>query len=468
MNKKNREIHTFFNPQSIALIGVSRSFGFGGSLTKFFIEHGWQDNLYPVNPKVAEIEGIRAYPAITDVPATVDLACILVAAPHVEKVLEQCIAKGVKAVIIMSAGFAETGTQGKAAQDALAAKARQAGVRVIGPNCLGVINIHRGLATCEILLDEIEPGNISIVAQSGTFGNVLVDGFPSQGIRLAKVATIGNRADLDETDFLEYLAADEETRVIVLYLESIRRGRDFLKAARAAARRKPILACLGGQTEAGRQATQSHTGSLAGFGALDKAVLRQAGICLADDPLELLEAAKVFSMNPLPRGDRVLVITASGSLGVMAADSISREGLQLAPLSSACCSRIEAIAPGWMNVRNPLDIGPSGLFRQAMDIVLEEDGVDAFIIFPVIPWVVAAPLIKDAPEQLEALFADRSRLEAAIKTRPIIISAPGHPGWKDACAGLFGPEVPFVSTPQTAVRALAAYYRYGQWRQGRG
>jgi len=460
-----QEIDRFYHPKTVALIGVSGSFGFGSGLPRFLIDQGWGDRIYPVNPKVDEIEGIRAYPSLRDVPEEIELACIMVPAQAVEEVLKDCVAKGVKAVIVMSAGFAETGPEGQNRQDALARIAREAGIRMIGPNCIGVVDVPGGFATVEILLRNIQPGNISMVAQSGVFGNILLDGAPAEGVRIAKVATIGNRADLDETDFLAYYAEDPDTEVIVLYLESIRRGREFVETVRSVSLKKPVLAYLGGQTEAGRKATSSHTGAMAGFRRIDRDVLRQAGVWIAEDPVELLETAKVFSLCPLPQGSKVLTVTASGSLGVMAADRLVKENLAFAELSPAGLAQLREKAPPWMNLGNPLDVGPSGLFREAMYVGLESPEVDAVLAFPVIPWAVVSPLLRDDPGAVEALFVDRALLKKAVARKPVIMSVPGHPEWREACSRLLFPGVPIVSTPQAAARALGALYRYAKWRQ---
>ena len=464
-----RAIDRFFQPKTVALIGVSSNFGFGHGLPRFLIDQGWGDRIYPVNPNVREIAGIRAYPSVRDVPADIDLACILVPAQFVEEVLQECIAKGVKAVIVMSAGFSEIGPEGKRRQDSLTRIVREAGIRMIGPNCIGVVDVPNGFGTTEILLRDIQPGNISIVAQSGVFGNILLDGAPAQGVRIAKVATIGNRADLDETDFLAYYGDDPDTGVIVLYMESIRRGRDFLETARDVSRKKPVLAYLGGQTEEGRKATSSHTGSMAGFRRLDKDVLRQAGVWIARDPAELLETAKVFSLCPLPRGKKVLTVTASGSLGVMAADRIVEEGLDFAELSSSRLSRLREMMPPWMNLRNPLDVGPSGLFGEAMNVALQAPEVDAVLAFPVIPWVVVSSLLRENPAAVESMFVDRAVLEKAASEKPVIVSVPGHPEWREVCGRSLFPQVPIVSTPQAAASALGTLYRYERWRnKGKG
>jgi acetyltransferase len=460
-----RSINLFYRPETVALIGVSGSFGFGHGLPRFLRDQGWGDRLYPVNPNVREIAGIPAYPSVREVPADIDLACILVPARFVEGVLEECVAKGVKAVIVMSAGFAETGPEGRRQQESLTAIARAAGIRMIGPNCIGVVDVPSGFSTTEILLKDIQPGNISMVAQSGVFGNILLDEAPALGIGIAKAATIGNRADLDETDFLSYYGEDPDTEVIVLYLESIKRGMDFLETVRRVARKKPVLAYLGGQTEAGREATSSHTGSMAGFRRMDKDVLRQAGVWIAQDPVELLETAKVFSLCPLPRGKRVLTVTASGSLGVMAADRIVEEGLDLAELSPSRLSRLREMAPPWMNLKNPLDVGPSGLFQEAMNVALEAPEVDAVLAFPVIPWAVVSSLIRENPSAVESMFVDRAVLEKAASEKPVILSVPGHPEWREVCGRSVFQQVPIVSTPQAAASALGALYRYARWRK---
>jgi len=458
------EIDRFFNPRTVALVGVSRHFGFGHGLPGFFARIGLADRVFPVNPKIDEIQGLKVYPSVRAIPCEIDLACVLVPAPSVSEVLNDCIAAGVKAVIVMSAGFAETGAEGRRRQEALAAMARRAGVRLMGPNCIGVVNVPARFATCEIFIEDMKPGTISIVAQSGVFGNILMDAAPSMGIAVSKVATIGNRADLDETDLVEYLAEDPATAVIVLYLESIRRGRAFLEAVRRASRRKPVLAFLGGQTEAGRRATQSHTGSMAGFGKLEKALLRQAGLWIARDPVELLETARAFALSPPMRGPRVFVVTASGSLGVMAADRLVEEGLELAEPSGPGFQRLRDKAPPWMNMGNPLDVGPSGLFAEGAAAALEHPDADAVILIPVIPWAVVSPLLEADRLSVAAMFGPR-RGEAggAAPAKPIIVCPQGHPGWKQACLEFYGPETPFAATPQAAATALAALYRY--WRR---
>ena len=247
------------------------------------------------------------------------------------------------------------------------------------------MNVPGRFSTCEVDLDAIRPGGISVVAQSGVFGNVLMDWAPSQDIALGKLATIGNRADIDETDMLEYLSEDPATRVIVMYLESVKDGRRFVEAARKASLEKPVLVYKSGETEAGKKATMSHTGSLSGADAIFDGACRQAGVIRGRDLLELFDMARAFEACPLPRGRRVLVVTGSGSQGAMAADRLVQCGMELPEMTAESVAEIRKQAPDWMNVGNPLDIGPSGLFALGMKLAMTDSNIDAVIAVPIAP-----------------------------------------------------------------------------------
>ena len=262
MSERN-PIDIFYEPKSIAIIGAkNRASGFGAKLPRFLLDIGVaSERLHLVNPREKEIEGLPVYPTVKDVPVDVDLAIVIVPAPAVPGVLGNCVEKGVKVVNVQSAGFAETGADGAKVQEEMGRLARESGIRIIGPNCVGVVNVPGRFSTCEVDLDAIRPGGISVVAQSGVFGNILMDWAPSQDIALCKMATIGNRADVDETDMLEYLSEDPATRVIVMYLEGVKDGRRFVEVARKASLEKPVLVYKSGETEAGKKATLSHTGS---------------------------------------------------------------------------------------------------------------------------------------------------------------------------------------------------------------
>jgi len=462
-------LDTFFSPRSAALVGVTTGFGFGAALPRFLVRYGALERLYLVNPNLREIEGHRVYPSVSELPSAVDLAVILVPAAVVPEVARECAGKGIKALIVMSAGFAETGQEGRARQEELARTVASSGTRMLGPNCIGVVNVHRRFATCELILEEITPGPISIVAQSGLFGNILLDWAPSQHIPIAKVATIGNRVDLDETDCVEYLGRDSATEVIVCYLESLKRPLKFLEIARETSSRKPIVVYLGGRTEAGRRAILSHTGSLGGAKRIEEALLRQAGVHTASDPVELFDVARTFAFAPLPCGNRVVVVTASGSLGVMAADALLEQGMSVPPLPEVTREAVRLKAPPWMTVGNPLDVGPSGLFAEALEAALAAPGMDAVLAFPIIPWAVVAPLLEGHnSDALRDLFVP-ARLKSASEppARPMVLSVPGRPEWREQIRAFFGPKIPITATPHSAAKAVAALYRHARWREAR-
>jgi acetyltransferase len=465
--KSVNPIDIFFSPTHVALIGAKkRAFGFGSNLPRFLLDLGLPpERLHLVNPNEKEIDGLPVYPTVNEIPADVDLAIVIVPAPAVLRVLEQCGEKGVKAVNVQSAGFAETGAAGEEAQKEIGRIARKWGFRVIGPNCVGVVNVPDRFSTCSVPMDAITPGGISIAAQSGVFGNVLADWAPSQGLALGKLASIGNRADVDECDMLEYLAGDPDTDVIVMYLESVSDGRRFLDVARKASLAKPVLVYKSGETEAGKQATMSHTGSLSGTDAIFDGVCRQAGITRAADVVELFDMARAFAACPLPKGRRAAVVTGSGSQGAIAADRLVQNGMAMARLSDESAAEMKQNAPDWMNVGNPLDVGPSGLFSVGMKVALNDPGVDAVITMPIIPWTVVEPLVEDgALEAARDMFVDPAVLEQA-EERTLLVTLLGHRDWLEIASRLFGPHAPLMSTPRVAARALSAMASYREWRE---
>lgn len=460
-------IDLLYEPTNIAIIGAKkRAFGFGAGLPRFLLDIGVaSERLYLVNPREKEIEGLRVYPTVRDVPVEVDLAIVIVPAPAVLGVLEDCALKGVKVVNVQSAGFAETGSDGARTQEEMARLARESGIRIIGPNCVGVVNVPGRFATCEVDLDAIRPGGISVVAQSGVFGNVLMDWAPSQDIALGKLATIGNRADVDEIDMLEYLSEDPATKVIVMYLEGVKDGRRFLEAARSASLKKPVLVYKSGETEAGRKATMSHTGSLSGADAIFDGACRQTGIIRSRDLLELFDMARAFEACPLPRGRRALVVTGSGSLGAMAADRLVRCGMELPDMTAESVAEIRRNAPDWMNVSNPLDIGPSGLFALGMKLAMTDPDIDAVIAMPIAPWTVIKPALEAGLEAISGQRFIDPALIGRTAERTLLISLMGHPEWLETVRGFFGTTAPVMTTPQNAARTLAAMCDYREWRE---
>jgi acyl-CoA synthetase (NDP forming) len=462
-------IDIFYEPKSVAIIGAkNRAFGFGAGLPRFLLDIGVApERLHLVNPREKEIEGLPVYPTVKHVPDDVDLAIVIVPAPAVRGVLGDCVEKGVEVVNVQSAGFAETGADGAKAQEEMGRLAKQSGIRIMGPNCVGVVNVPGRFSTCQVDFDSIRPGGISVVAQSGVFGNILMDWAPSQDIALCKLATIGNRADVDETDMLEYLGEDPATRVIVMYLESVRDGRRFVDMARKASLEKPVLVYKSGETEAGKRATLSHTGSLSGAEAIFDGACRQAGIIRGHDLVELFDIARAFEACPLPKGRRALVVTGSGSQGAMAADRLVQCGMELSEMTAESVAEIRKRAPAWMNVANPLDLGPSGLFALAMKLAMTDANVDAVITVPIIPWTAVKPLLDADPEAVgKGMFIDPAVVDEAAE-RTLLVSPMGHPDWVKSVKRFFGPSAPVMTTPQNAARALAAMCEYREWREAR-
>ncbi|MDB4433346.1 CoA-binding protein [bacterium] len=460
-------IDVFYRPKSVAIIGAkNRASGFGARLPRFLLELGVAaERLHLVNPREKEIDGLPVYPTVKDVPGDVDLAIVIVPAPAVPGVLGDCVEKGVAVVNVQSAGFAETGADGAKAQEEMGRLARESGIRIMGPNCVGVVNVPGRFSTCQVDLDAIRPGGVSVVAQSGVFGNVLMDWAPSQDLALCKLATIGNRADVDETDMLEYLGRDPATRVIVIYLESVKDGRRFIEVARRASLEKPVLVYKSGETEAGKKATLSHTGSLSGTEAIFDGACRQAGIIRGRDLFELFDMARAFEACPLPKGRRALVVTGSGSQGAMAADRLVQCGLELPDMTARSVAEIRKNAPDWMNVGNPLDIGPSGLFTLGMKLAMTDSNIDAVITMPIIPWTAVKLLLDVDPEAVsKRMFIDPALIEKATE-RTLLISLMGHPDWVKNVRRFFGPHAPVMTTPQNAARALAAMCEYREWRE---
>jgi acyl-CoA synthetase (NDP forming) len=466
MSERN-PIDIFYEPKNIAIIGAKkRAFGFGAQLPRFLLETGIaSERLHLVNPREKEIEGLRVYPTVKDVPVDVDLAIVIVPAPAVPGVLGDCVEKGVAVVNVQSAGFAETGAEGAKVQEAMGRLAKESGMRIIGPNCVGVVNVPGRFSTCQVDLDAIRPGGISVVAQSGVFGNILMDWAPSQDIALCKMATIGNRADVDETDMLEYLGEDPATRVIVMYLESVKDGRRFIEVARKVSLETPILVYKSGETEAGKKATMSHTGSLSGADAIFDGACRQTGITRGRDLVELFDMARAFEACPLPKGRRALVVTGSGSQGIMAADRLIQCGMELPEMTVGSVAEIRKNAPDWMNVANPLDLGPSGLFALGVKLAMTDANVDAVITMPIIPWTAVKPLLDVDPDGVgKQMFIDPALVDKAAE-RTLLISPMGHPDWVKAVKRFFGPNAPVMTTPQNAARALAAMCEYREWRE---
>lgn len=359
------DLRNFFEPKGIAIVGARRSFGFGYGIPLFLQKQGWGNRLYLVSPAGGKLHGQRVYNRVQEIPEPLDLAIVIVPAEAVPGVMEEIGERGIKHAIIETAGFAETGESGMALQARVKTIAVQYGIRVIGPNCVGVINTENRFASVELIEEALAPGPVSVIAQSGVFGNILLDHLPQYGLFVSKAVTLGNRVDVDESDMLDYINEDRFTRVIMVYLEGAANGPRLLKSLVKVTRHKPVVILKSGRTQTGKQATASHTGSMSGQDHIYDAVFAQTGAIRAKSLSELIDLARVFATQPFPKGNRLGIITTSGSLGALATDVAVSGGLTVPPLSSFTVNQARGISPGLDECQKPARPWPLTELRSA-------------------------------------------------------------------------------------------------------
>lgn len=462
----HKNIRTFFEPEGIALIGARSSLGFGYGIPLLLKKQGWEDRLYLVNPKGGVLHGMTLYRNVGEVPDPVDLALVIVAAPGVPEVLSAIGERGIRHAIIESAGFAETGEKGKALQAETKKVLEKYGIRALGPNCVGVVNTDNGLSTTDILDEALIPGNTAIIAQSGVFGNILLDKLHLQGLYISKAVTLGNRIDVDESEILDYLHQDPATKVIMMYLEGAAHGRLLTRTLSRVSRDKPVLILKSGRTGQGVAATASHTGSLSGEDAFYEGMFAQTGVIRAKSLNELVEFTRVFSTQPLPRGPNLGIVTGSGSMGALATDAAVIAGLEVPPPSMAVVNEIQKRAPGWMNIKNPLDIGPSGLFEEALSAMAQDPTYDMVLAIFTIPHAILLSL-RALGVDIAQRFGEIKNLRKLAPEKPLVVCVVGHDDFVALAAELAGPaHIPILTSPEMAAEALAALWRYRKWKEG--
>ena len=385
----------FFEPNGVAVVGATPE---TDSVAHYLVANltlGYKGPIYPVNPRYDEILGLRCYPRITDIDGPLDLALILVPAQAVPQVLEDCVIKGVRGAIIESSGFAEVGTEGKTLQDQCLAIARKSGLRIWGPNCLGLIDASKqyvfSFVTSKAWREMMNPGGVSLIVQSGFLAaGFVITLMGNRTLGLAKACSIGNKSDVEETELLEYLLNDPTTKVIGFYLESFVKGRRFFELC--ASSNKPVVVLNGGQSPSGAEASVSHTASLAGNEVLIRGVLRQAGVHQADDFFEMVDIARTLEKNfllqqPSGKKAKIAVLSYSGAAGIVTADHVERNSLTLARLSPQTVRRLEKLAPRWMPIKNPVDYfsaasehGPALAYKLAIEALHDDSEVDGLIV----------------------------------------------------------------------------------------
>jgi len=444
----------FFEPRSIAVVGAGRKRGgIGAEIFHNLMSAGFQGVLYPVNEKAPFVGSVTAYPRVTDIPGEVDLAIVVVPAEGVAAIIDDCIEKGVRAIVIISAGFAETGTDGRARESALLEKVRNAGVRMIGPNCMGIINTDPKVALNGTFSPVYPPeGRVAMSTQSGALGLAILDYARRLNLGISTFVSVGNKADVSSNDLIQYWADDPRTDVILLYLESFGNPRKFGRIAKRIAASKPIVVVKSGRSRAGARAASSHTGALAATDAVVSALFRQAGIIRTDTLEELFDVANLLTHQPVPRGSRVAILTNAGGPGILAADACEAQGLELPMLADATVAELRSFLPATASVANPVDMIASATpdhFLRATRALLADENVDSLVV------IFIPPLVTD-PEAVAAAIVEGSKESVGKPVLANFMSTKGAPEILRS--------IPSYGFPEAAASALAKVTAYGEWR----
>jgi acetyl coenzyme A synthetase (ADP forming)-like protein len=376
-------LDNFFNPKSIAVIGASRTPGkVGYDILKNAIQYDYQGAVYPINPGASEILGVKAYPSLLDVPGKIDLAVVVVPPKNVLEVIEQCGAKGINAAIIITAGFRESGIEGAKLENELVKKAKESGVRFIGPNCLGMIDTHSRV-NASFAAGMPAKGSIGFFSQSGALCLAVLDRALPEDIGFSKFISMGNKADISDTDIMLALSEDDNTKVILGYIEGVNDGRKFMEVASQVSKKKPLIILKSGITSSGAKAASSHTGALAGREAAFDSAFKQSGVIRAHTIGELFNYAIAFANQPLPKGPNVAIVTNSGGPGILAADACDKSDLQLVPLHKETTDKLRTFLPPVASFYNPIDImGDAGAerYEKALYTVLQDEKIQGVMV----------------------------------------------------------------------------------------
>ncbi len=349
-------LEALFSPESVAVVGASANpEKLGHSVLDNIIKYGFAGRIYPINPSSDEILGLKSHSRVIDVPDSVDLAVIVVPNKHVASVMTDCGAKGVGAAIVITAGFREAGAEGRQMEREVVEIAHRHGIRLVGPNCLGVIDTNSSL-NASFAAGMPEPGVISLMSQSGALCTAILDWAALNGLGFSSFVSLGNKADLDETDFLKVWGSDPNTKVVMAYLEGVVDGREFMDTARELTKSKPLVVIKSGTTSAGSRAVSSHTGTLAGSDTAYETAFQQSGIIRARSVSELFAYSTALAYQPLPQGRRVGIITNAGGPGIMATDACEQSGLELATLAPETVKYLHQVLPPAANHYNPIDV----------------------------------------------------------------------------------------------------------------
>ena len=449
-----------FNPKSVAIIGASDEEGsVGYALTMNFIELGFEGKVYPVNLRKTEILGLKAYPTVEQIAEPIDLAVIATPARTVPDVLEQCGKAGINGIIIISAGFKEVGPEGKALEDRIAEIKKKYGMRIVGPNCLGVIRpIIRLNAT--FISKMPKPGKIAFISQSGALGSAILDWATHENIGFSNFVSLGSMIDVDFGDLIDYFGTDPKTRSILMYIEGIADARKFMSAARHFARTKPIIVVKAGKFSESAKAAASHTGSLTGEDMIYDKAFKRAGMVRVDEIADLFNCAEVLGTQPLPNGPNLAIITNAGGPGVMATDALIAQGGKLAKLSQKTMETLNSILPHFWSRGNPIDIlgdAKADRYRSVVEACLNDENVDGIVIIYTAQ-AVAEPV--EVARSIVELVKSRG-----YQNKTILTSFMGYGAVEEANRIFNENNIPTYSTPEQAIKTYHYMYQYKRNRE---
>ncbi len=444
-----------FNPQTVAIIGASDAEGsVGYAIVKNFTRLGYQGKVYFVNIRKPEIMGTKTYPTIGEVPESVDLAMIATPAKTVPDVMEECGKVGVQGVIIVSAGFKETGPNGKVLEDRIMEVAKKYGIRVVGPNCIGIIRPAINLNAT--FVDKVpKPGHIAFLSQSGALGSAILDWAIHENIGFSNFVSVGSMVDVDFGDLIDYFGTDPKTRSILMYVEGITEARKFMSAARHFSRTKPIIVVKSGRFSESAKAAASHTGSLSGEDAIYDAAFKRAGVVRVDEIADLFNAAEVLGTQPLPKGPNLAIITNAGGPGVMTTDALIARGGKLAKLSQKTLDTLNGVLPPFWSHGNPIDVlgdAKADRYRAAVEACLNDENIDGILV------IFTQQAVSEAVEIAKSIVElVRGR---AFQNKTIITSFMGFGAVQEANRFLNEDNIPTYSTPEQAIKTYMTMYQY--------
>lgn len=456
-----KKLDKLLHPDSVAIIGASpdkKKVGYAA--LRNMVYSGFKGRLYAINPKAAqygEIEGVKVYPNISEIPDTIDLAVICIPARFIPSLMEELGKKDVKYAAIITAGFKETGTEGAKLEQQIVDIAKKYGTRIVGPNILGVIDTSAPMNASFAERSPIK-GEVAFLSQSGALLTGILDWSRAEGIGYSSFVSLGNKADLDETDFIEALADDEQTLAILAYLESISRGKEFIEVCKEVTKRKPVIVIKSGRSEAGSKAASSHTGSMTGADTTYDVAFEKCGVIRADNSQELFDMAFAFSYMPTPKGNRIAIITNAGGPGILATDEAERNGLELATLSPEFKEQLKEFLPPAANFNNPIDaLGTAQAedYGRVIELALKEEGVDGVIV------ILTPQAMTEGQETADKIVEMRKK----YPDKPVISIFIGGEILGPSIYYLKKNRIPCYPHPERGVKAMAALAEYARKRE---